>query len=84
MQWSQVCGLSFSYLTNLTWERHIKATANFAERILGDHQHLSKARSPKATGSRFKLLLRQSAAGVKGFERLPQLYGTHAGSKAFA
>ncbi len=55
-------GLSFSYLTNLLSERHIKASSDFAERILGDHHHslhdeLSKARSHTSTRSRFKLLL---------------------------
>ncbi len=54
-------GLSFSYLTNLLCERHIKASPDFAERILGDHQHslhdeLSNARSNTSTRSRFKLL----------------------------
>ncbi len=58
---SQVSCLNFSYLTNLICERHIKASSDFAERILGDHQHplhddLSKARSHASTGSRFKLL----------------------------
>ncbi len=58
---SQVSGLSFSYLTNLPCQRHIKASSDFAERILGDHQHslhdeLSKARSHASTRSRFKLL----------------------------
>ncbi len=36
---SQVSGLSFRYLTNLLCERHIKASSDFAVRILGDHQH---------------------------------------------
>ncbi len=41
--------LSFSYLTNLLCERHIKASSDLAERILEDHHHslhdeLSKAR----------------------------------------
>ncbi len=36
---SQVCGLSFSYLANFVGERHIKASSDFAERILEDHQH---------------------------------------------
>ncbi len=58
---SNVCGLSFSYLTNLACERHIKASSDFAERILADsehplHEELSKARSHTSTRSRFKLL----------------------------
>ncbi len=36
---SQVCGLSFSYLANFVCERHTKASSDFAERILEDHQH---------------------------------------------
>ncbi len=60
-QISHVCGLSFSYLTNLACKRHIKASSDFAARILGDHQHLlhddlSRARSHTSTRSRFKLL----------------------------
>ncbi len=35
----QVSGLSFSCLVNLLCERHIKTSSDFAERILGDHQH---------------------------------------------
>ncbi len=64
---SQVSGLSFSYLTNLLCERHIKASSDFVERILGDHLHplhdeLSKARSHTSTRSRFKLLPSKTAA----------------------
>ncbi len=64
---SHVSGLSFSYLTNLVCERHIKALFNFEERILGDHQHplqdyLSQARSHTSTRSRFKLLPSKTAA----------------------
>ncbi len=33
---SNVCGLSFSYLSNLVCERHIKASSDFTERILAD------------------------------------------------
>ncbi len=56
---SQVCGLSFSYLTNLVCERHIKASSDFEVRIPGDHQlslhdDLSKTRSHTSTRSRFK------------------------------
>ncbi len=56
---SQVSGLHFTYLTNLLCERHIKASSDFAELILGDHQHplheeLLKARSHASTRSRFK------------------------------
>ncbi len=62
---SQVSGLSFSYLTNLLCERHIKASSDFAEWILEDHQHplhdeLSKARS-HTTRSCFKLLPSKTA-----------------------
>ncbi len=44
-----VCGLSVSDFTNLVCERHIKASSDFAERILVDsehplHEELSKAR----------------------------------------
>ncbi len=39
---SHVSGLSFSYLKNLVCERHIKASSDFAERILGGHQHLTR------------------------------------------
>ncbi len=35
---SNVCGLSFSDLTNLVCERHIKAFSDFAARILADNQ----------------------------------------------
>ncbi len=53
-----VCGLSFCHLTNLVCERHIKASSDFAERILADsehllHEELSKARSHTSTRSRF-------------------------------
>ncbi len=34
---SHVCGLSSSYLTNLVSESRIKASSDFAARILGDH-----------------------------------------------
>ncbi len=56
-----VCGLSFSYLTNIVCECHIRASPDFAARILGDHQHplqedLSKARSYTSTRSCFKLV----------------------------
>ncbi len=64
---SNVCGLSFSYLTNLVCERHIKASSGFAERILADsehplHEELSKARSHTSTRSLFKLLPSKTAA----------------------
>ncbi len=64
---SQVSGLSFSYLTNLLCERHIKESSDFAERVHGDHHHplhyeLSKARSHTSTRSRFKLLPSKTAA----------------------
>ncbi len=36
---SNVCGLSFSYLTNLVCERHIKASSDFAEWIPADSEH---------------------------------------------
>ncbi len=36
---SNACGLSFSHLTNLVCERHIKASSDFAERILADSEH---------------------------------------------
>ncbi len=36
---SQVCGLSFSYLTNLVCESHINASFDFAELVPGDHQY---------------------------------------------
>ncbi len=36
---SNACGLSFSCLTKLVCERHIKASSNFAERILADSEH---------------------------------------------
>ncbi len=63
---SQVFGQGFSYLTNLLCERHIKASSDFAERALGDHQHplhdeLSKARSHTSTRSCFKLLPSKTA-----------------------
>ncbi len=59
-----VCGLSFSHLTNFVRERHIKAYSDFAERILADsehplHEELSKTRSNTSTRSRFKLLPRR-------------------------
>ncbi len=64
---SNACGLSFSYLTNLVCERHIKASSDFAERILADSEHslyeeLSKARSHTSTRSRFELLPSKTAA----------------------
>ncbi len=64
---SNVCGLSFSYLTNLVCERHIKSSSDFAERILADsehplHEELSKARSHTFTRSLFKLLPSKTAA----------------------
>ncbi len=54
-----VCGLSFSYLTNLVCERHIKASSDFAAQIPVDsehplHEELSKARSHTFIRSRFK------------------------------
>ncbi len=47
---SNVCGLSFRYLANLFYERHIKASTDFVARVLADsenplHEELSKARS---------------------------------------
>ncbi len=64
---SNVCGLSFSHLTNLVCERHIKASSDFAEWILADsehplHEELSKTRSHTSTRSRFKLLPSKTAA----------------------
>ncbi len=64
---SNVCGLSFSCLTNLVCERHIKASPDFAARILADsehplHEELSKARSHTSTRSSFKLLPSKTAA----------------------
>ncbi len=61
---SNVCDLSFSYLTYLVCERHIKASSDFAERILADseHEELSKARSHTSTRSRFKLHPSKTAA----------------------
>ncbi len=64
---SNVCGLSFSHLTNLVCERHIKASSDFAEQILVDsehplHEELSKTRSHTSTRSRFKLLPSKTAA----------------------
>ncbi len=52
---SHVCGLSFSYTTNLVRETPIKASSDFAARILGDQQHLPHEDLSKAK-SRFKLL----------------------------
>ncbi len=64
---SYVCGLSFSYHTNLISERHIKVFSDIAARILGDHQHplyldLSKGRPYVTTRSRFKLQPSKTAA----------------------
>ncbi len=64
---SNVCGLSFSNLTNLACDRHIKASSDFAAQILADNQHplydeLSKTRSHTSTRSRFKLLSSKTAA----------------------
>ncbi len=58
-----VYGLSFSYLTNVAYERH----SDFAARILADsehplHEELSKARSHTSTRSRFTLLPSKTAA----------------------
>ncbi len=58
-QLSRACDLRFSCLLNLVCERHIKASPDFAVRILGDHQHplhedLLRARSYTPTRSRFK------------------------------
>ncbi len=58
---------SFSHLTNLVCERHIKASSDFTERILTDsehpqHEESSKARSHASTRSRFKLLPSKTAA----------------------
>ncbi len=52
---------------SIVCERHIRASSDFAERILGDHQHplhddLFNARSYTFTRSRFKLLLSKTAA----------------------
>ncbi len=62
-----VYGLSFSYLTNVVYERHIKAPSDFAARIFADsehplHEELSKARSHTSTRSRFTLLPSKTAA----------------------
>ncbi len=64
---SNVYGLSFSYLTNLVCQRHIKASSDFAARILADsehplHEELSKARSHTSTRSRFNLFPLKTAA----------------------
>ncbi len=64
---SNICGLSFSHLTNLVCERHIKASSDFAEWHLADiehplHEELSKARSHTSTRSRFKLLPSKTTA----------------------
>ncbi len=64
---SNVCGLSFSYLTHLVCERHIKASTDFAARILADskhplHEELYKTRSQTSTRGRFKLLPSKTAA----------------------
>ncbi len=56
---SNVCGLSFSYLTNLVCEHHIKASSDFEHPL---HEELSKARSHTSTRSRLKLLLSKTAA----------------------
>ncbi len=55
-----------SYLTNLAGERHIKASSDFASRILADNQHplyeeLSKARSHTSARSRFKTAAYQNS-----------------------
>ncbi len=36
---SNACGLSSSYLINLVYKRHIKASSDFAARILADSEH---------------------------------------------
>ncbi len=64
---SKVCCLSFSYITNLVCERHIKSSSNFAAPILADNEHplheeLSKAKSHTSTTSRFMLLPSKTAA----------------------
>ncbi len=64
---SNVCGLSFCYLANLVCERHIKASSDFATRILADseyplHEELSKARLHTSTRSSFKLLPSKTAS----------------------
>ncbi len=64
---SYVRGLSFSYLTNLVCEHHVKASSDFAEWILADsehalHEELSNARSHTSTRSRFKQLPSKTAA----------------------
>ncbi len=56
-----------NYLDNLLCKRHFKASSDFAERILGDHQHslhgkLSNSRSHTSTRSRFMLLPSKNAA----------------------
>ncbi len=58
---------SFSYLTNLGCERYIKASSDFAARILANSEHpllekLLKASSHTSTRSRFKLLPSKTAA----------------------
>ncbi len=64
---SNVCGLSFRYLANLSCERQIKASTDFAAWVLADskrplHEELSKARSHTSTRRRYKLLLSKTAA----------------------
>ncbi len=60
---TNVCGLSFSYPTNLVCERHIKGSTDFAAQILADSEHpLHEARSHTSTRSRFKLLPSETAA----------------------
>ncbi len=59
--------LPHSYLTKLVCEHHIKASSDFAARILADsehplHEELSNARSHPCTRSRFKLLSSKTAA----------------------
>ncbi len=61
-----VCGLSFSYLTNLVYERHIKACSDFAGLTLAE---LSKARSHTSTRSRFNCFPRRLQPTVTLFYR---------------
>ncbi len=59
--------VAVSATSHLVCERHIKASSDFAERILADsehplHEELSKARSHTSTRSRFKQLPSKTAA----------------------
>ncbi len=71
---SNVCCLSFSHLTNRVCERHIKASCDFAERILADsehplHEELSKTRSHTSTRSRLNCFPRRLQPIITRFYR---------------